>query len=328
MKVLITRKIPANGIEILGQYKDIQIDFRQGPPLSQNELKKAVKGADAIIPVIPDQITKEILEAAGPNLKLVATYSIGYDHIDVSAATKLKIYVANTPGDLTESVAEHAFALMLAVGRKISEADRFTRAGKYKYWDPMLFMGPQFKGKTLGIIGFGRIGQHLAKIAKYGLDMELLYTDTMCNETAEKTVNAKFVTKDYLLEHSDIVSLNCILCPDTVHLIGERELKKMKPTAYLINTSRGKVIDEAALTVALKEGWIEGAGLDVFENEPEINGELMKLENVVLTPHIASATREARLEMSRMAAENVVEVLINKKPPKNLVNVDLTNSLF
>jgi glyoxylate reductase len=323
MKVVVTRKIPRAGIEMLRKHPSLELDLREGPPLKPEALMEAVKGAHAVIPVIPDKVTKEVLEAAGPDLKIVAHYAVGYDNIAVDEATKMGIYVSNTPGDLTEAVAEHSMALLMAVGRRVVEADRFTRSGHYEYWDPMIFLGPRFTEKTLGIIGFGRIGQHFAKIAHNGFDMKILYHDVQKNEKAEKEYNALYVSMEDLLEKSDFISLNVPLLPSTRHLIGEREFKKMKPTAYLINTARGAVIDEDAMAVALREHWIEGAGIDVYEDEPKVYEGLKNLDNVVLTPHIGSATREARIEMARMAAANVIEVLINKNPPLNLVNKKL-----
>lgn len=319
MKVLITREIPRAGIEMLQKYPTLELDYRKGTPLSTAELKEAIKDADAIISVIPDQITREVLDAA-KNLKLVANYAVGFDNIDTKAASEKGVYVANTPGDLTESVAEHSLALMLTAGRKIAAADKFVREGKYKYWDPMIFLGPVFREKTLGLIGFGRIGQWFAKLAKGAFNMQILYTDVTQNALAEKEIGATYTTMDELLEKSDIISIHVPLLPSTKHLITSRELKKMKPTAFLINTARGPIIDEDDLLVALKENWIAGAGIDVYEEEPKIHPGLKDLENVVLTPHIGSATREARIEMARMAAANVIEVLINKKPPVSLVN--------
>jgi glyoxylate reductase len=326
MKVLITREIPEAGIVILKQHPKIEIDYRQGPPLTQEELKSAINGAAGIIPVIPDQINEEVLRCGAPNLKIVAHYAVGYDNIDLSAATKLGIYVSNTPGDLTESVAEHSLALLMSVARKVAASDKFTRKGEYKFWDPMIFLGPKLMGKTLGIIGFGRIGQNFAKMCKFGLNMKIIYNDQ--NEISVPGLeDARKVSLDELLEQSDVISLHCNLTDETRHLIGEQELKKMQPDAIVINTARGPVINEKSLVRALKERWIEGAGLDVFENEPTIEKELLEMENVVLTPHIGSATREARIQMARMAAENIVEVLINNKPPINLVNKDLVNSI-
>lgn len=325
MKVLITREIPRAGIELLRKHATLELDYREGPPLTVEEMKEAVAGKDAVISVIPDKITKEIMEAAGPQLKIVANYAVGYDNIETKSASELGIYVSNTPGDLTEAVAEHSLALLMAVGRHIVEGDKFMRDDKYKYWEPLIFLGPKFADKTLGIIGFGRIGQHLAKIAKGGFNMRILYHDAKRYDREESEIGAIYTNLEDLLENSDFISLHVPLLPSTKHLIGEREFKKMKPTAYLINTARGPVIDEDALIVALEENWIEGAALDVFEEEPHISDRLKALDNLVVTPHIGSATREARIEMARMAAENVIEVLINGKPPVNLVNKDIQN---
>lgn len=323
MKVLITREIPQAGINILQQYRELELDYREGKPLPEEKLLEAIKGADAIIPVIPDQITKKVINAAGKNLKVIATYSVGYDNIDLEAATTKSIYVANTPGDLTEAVGEHSFALMMGIARRVAEADRYCRDKKYKYWDPLLMIGPKLMGKTLGIIGFGRIGQHFARMAHYGLNMKILYTDVMRHPEGESLLDAEKVELDYLLENSDVVSIHCNLTEETKHMIGNQQFSKMKPLSYLINTARGPIVDEAALATALNEGIIAGAALDVFEEEPTICPELLKLENVVLTPHIASATWEARIQMARMAAESVVDVLINNKPPRYLVNKEL-----
>lgn len=322
MKVLITREIPRAGTDLLRSYPELELDIREGAPLKDSELKKAVKGVDAVISVIPDKITKEIMQTAGPSLKLIAQYAVGYDNVDIKNATKLGVYVSNTPGDLTEAIAEHSLALMLAVGRKIVEADNYAREGNYGYWDPMIFLGPRFKGKTLGIIGFGRIGQHFARIAMNGLQMNILYHDLEKNDS-EEFKEAEFCDLDTLLENSDVISLNVNLTKDTRYLIGEKEFRKMKPEAILVNTARGSVINEAAMASALKEYRIAGAGLDVFEKEPKIHPDLIQLRNVVLTPHIGSATREARIQMARMAALNVIEVLIHNKPPLNLVNKEV-----
>ena len=322
MKVLITREIPQAGINILEQYRNIELDYRKGPPLTEAELVTAIKDADALIPVIPDKINKKVVEA-GKKLKIIAAYSVGYDHIDLETSTNKNIYVSNTPGDLTQSVAEHSLSLLMAVARKTSVGDRFCRNGNYKYWDPLLFIGPKLMGKTLGIVGFGRIGQQFARIAKYGLNMKILYSDPTKRDEAENLLDAEKVELEYLLENSDIISLHCNLCEQTHHLIDTAQLQMMKPGAILINTSRGPIVDEKALTRALKEKWILGAGLDVFEEEPKITKELLQMDNVVLTPHIGSATWEARIQMARMAAENVVDVLINDKSPRNLVNKEL-----
>lgn len=324
MKVFITRKIPRAGINMLREHTKLKLDYRQEAPLSKEKLIEGVKDADAIIPVIPDKIDKEILEA-GKNLKIVAHYAVGYDNIDLETASKLGIYVTNTPGDLTEAVAEHSIALLMAAGRRIVEADKFTREENYNYWDPMIFLGPRFTEKTLGIIGFGRIGQHTAKIAKNGFDMRILYNDTKRAPKAEEEIGAIYSSLNDLLEQSDFISIHVPLLPSTKHLITAREIKKMKPTAYIVNTARGPVIDEDALSVALEKNWIAGAGIDVYEEEPHLYEGLKRLDNVVLTPHIGSATREARIEMARMAANNIIKTLIDNKEPPNLVNKKIKN---
>lgn len=327
-KVLITREIPQAGINILNIYSDrLELINKKGAPLPPSKLKKGIKGVDALITIIPDKITKEIINAAGNNLKVISAYSVGFDHIDIEHATKNNIFVGNTPSESVEAeaVAEHVMALMLSLGRQIPKADKFCRDQNYKYFDPMLFVGPRFRDKTIGIIGFGRIGQHVAKLAKGGFNMQILYNDPKTHLEAETMLDAKKVDLDTLLEHSDVISLQTPLTKYTNHLINEDDLRKMKPLAYLINTSRGSVVNEKALTKALKENWIAGAALDVFEKEPKINPELLKLDNVVLSPHIAGANWESRIHMARMAAENVVDVLINEKPPRYLVNKELAH---
>ncbi len=295
---------------MLQEHADLEIDCRNGPPLSREELIESVRDVHAIVPVIPDVIDEDIINA-GKNLKIIAAFSVGYDHIDTYAAEKKGIYVSNTPGDLTQSVAEHTIALMTAVGRNIVQADKYIRKGEYEFWDPMLFLGTTFIGKTLGVVGFGRIGQYVAEMCQKGFGMRIVYNSRFKKPSS----GASFLSLDELLEISDVVSLNCSLTEETRHLIDEPELKKMKPTSLLINTSRGPVINEKSLIRALREKWIAGAGLDVFEDEPKIPEELINLDNVVLTPHIASATKEARIQMARMVAENIIKVLIKGQEP-------------
>lgn len=329
-KILITRTLPHNLTKMLAQYPQLSIDQRSGAPLSPNDLAEAVKDCDGLVSVIPDQITSTLLTNPNHKLKLVANYAVGYDNIDLETATKNQIYVSNTPGDLTESVAEFTFGLILALAKNIVDADRYTRGQKsteYLYWDPLLYLGPKLAGKTLGIIGMGRIGTHLAGMAFYGLKMNIIYTDTTCNSKVETSFKAIRTPLTTLLETADVVSLNCPLLESTKHLIGHTELTQMKPTAYLINTARGPVINEAALYEALKNKWISGAALDVFEHEPQLYPGLKALDNVILTPHIASATREARIEMATMVANNIIDVFIANQPPRNLVNKELAKSI-
>lgn len=316
MKVLVTRKIPDIAIQIL-RTSGIEVDYRQGNPLTKQELIQAIKDVDGIIAVIPDRIDKDIIDA-GNNLKIISCYSVGFDNVDYQYAESKGIITTNTPGHLTESIAEHAAGLMLAVARNIVMADYFIRQGKYKFWDPLVFLGPSLRGKTLGIIGMGRIGQQLAKIAHKGFGMKVIYSDPVkCN--IDKEFEGVFCNLEKVLNNSDFVSINCLLTESTKHLISEKEFNMMKPTAFLINTARGPVIDEKALIVALKSKTIAGAGLDVFENEKEMNSEFYKLKNVVLTPHIASATLEARNEMAQIASNNIIDVLIKKIISKNKV---------
>ncbi len=321
MKVYITRRIPEPGIEMIRKEHEVEIN-PYDRVLTREELLQAVKGKDGILCLLTDKIDAEVFDAAGPQLKVVSNYAVGYDNIDVNEATKRGIVVTNTPGVLTETTADLAWALILATARRIVEADKFTRAGKYEGWAPMLFLGQDVYGKTLGIVGMGRIGQAVARRAK-GFNMKVLYNDIRrIPEETEKELNATFVSLDELLEQSDFVSLHTYLSPETYHLINEERLRKMKKTAYLINTSRGPVVDESALVRALKEGWIAGAGLDVYEFEPKLVPGLAECENAVLLPHIASASVETRTKMATMAAENLLAVLAGKMPP-NPVNPEV-----
>jgi len=321
LKVYITRRIPEPGIEMIRKEHDVEVN-PYDRVLTREELLQAVKGRDGILCLLTDKIDAEFFDAAGPQLKVVSNYAVGYDNIDVDEATKRGIVVTNTPGVLTETTADLAWALIMSVARRIVEADKFTRAGKYEGWAPMLFLGQDVHGKTLGIVGMGRIGQAVARRAK-GFNMKVLYNDIRrIPEELEKELNATFASMDEVIENSDFISLHTYLSPETYHLINEEKLKRMKKTAYLINTSRGPVIDEAALVKALKEGWIAGAGLDVYEFEPKLVPGLAECENAVLLPHIASASVETRTKMATMAAENLLAVLAGRMPP-NPVNPEV-----
>ncbi|MDP3762631.1 MAG: D-glycerate dehydrogenase, partial [bacterium] len=269
--------------------------------------------------LLTDKLDAEVFEAAGSQCKIFANMAVGFDNADVQAAKKAGIMIANTPGVLTDTVAEHTFALMLAIAHRVSEGDRFARAGKYHGWEPMMLLGTDVSRKTLGILGLGRIGSRVAHHGAKGFEMKVLYYDVKRNEEFEKEVGAEFrATPEEVLKEADFVSVHVPLLPTTRHLINAERLKMMKSTAYLINTSRGPVIDEKALALSLSKGWIKGAAIDVFENEPLIEPELMKLENIILTPHIASATEETRAKMSELAAENIIAALSGQTPP-NLV---------
>lgn len=320
-KVFVTRKILEEGLNMLKERYDVEVSDYDGV-IPREMLLEKVKGVDALVSLLTDNIDAEVMGAAGPNLKIIANYAVGYNNIDVEEATKRGIMVTNTPGVLTETTADFAWTLLMAIARRVVEADRFVREGKFRGWEPMLLIGTDVHGATLGIVGFGRIGQAMARRA-LGFNMRVLYYDNArVDEQIEKELKATFVDLPTLLKESDFVTLHVPLTKETHHLIGEKELKMMKKDAYLINTARGPVVDEKALVKALKEGWIKGAALDVFENEPEVEPELLKLDNVVLAPHIASASYATRSKMSVMVAENVIKALSGEVPP-NLVNPEV-----
>lgn len=264
--------------------------------------------------MLTDKIDAAVLRVAGPQLKIVANFAVGTDNIDHEACARAGVTITNTPDVLNQAVAEHTIALMFAAAKRIVETDGYIRHGKYHGWGPMLWLGTELGGKTLGIIGSGRIGSEVARIAHRGFDINILYTDVTRNIKLEKNVGAQFCSLDELLKKSDVVSLHVPLLPNTRHLIDTPQLKRMKRTALLINTARGAIVHEHALIHALKNKLIAGAALDVFEHEPNISAALKKLPNVVLTPHTASATQEARDGMSELCAENIVALLADKKP--------------
>lgn len=319
MKVFVTRKIPQVGLDLLAQAGH---EVKVSPldrPLTRDELKQEIVGFDAILSELSEKIDGEIMDSAGPQLKIIANYAVGYDNINLKDAEARKILITNTPDVLTDAVADHAFALMLAAARRVVESDRFSRAGKYKGWEPFLLLGQDVYGKTLGIVGLGRIGSALARRAAKGFGMKVVYFDRgKANEDLDKELGSHAVSMDELLKTSDFISLHVPLTPETKHLISTPQLELMKKTAVLVNTSRGPVVDESALLQALKKGDIFAAGIDVWENEPNLTPGLADLENVVITPHTASATVEARNNMSQVAAENIIAALKGQQPP-NLV---------
>jgi glyoxylate reductase len=311
-KVYVTRRIPEPAIELLRQHCEVEIN-PDDRVLGKSELVEKVRGRDAVLCLLTDTIDDEVFEAAGSQCKLFANYAVGFNNVDVQAATRRGIIVTNTPGVLDNATADLAWALLFSVARRIVEADGYLRSGKFKGWGPMLLLGRDITGKTLGIIGTGRIGTNFAKKAS-GFDMKILYNDVKRNINFEEETGGVLVDKETLLREADFISLHVPLLPSTTHLIGEKEFKLMKKTAILINTSRGPVVDEKALVKALIEGEIWGAGLDVFENEPELEPGLEELDNVVIVPHIASATIEARTNMGMIAVRNVINVLAGKEP--------------
>ncbi len=319
MNIFVTRKIPQSGINLLEKDHSVTVSSKDRV-LKKQEIIDQAKDADGLLCLLTDTIDKEVISSI-PHLKMIANYAVGYNNVDVSFATKKKIPVSNTPDVLTDTTAELAWALVFAVARRIVEADSFCRDGKFTGWGPMLLLGQDVSKKTLGIIGAGRIGTAMALKSK-GFDMNVLYVDNQRNEQLEKGVNAQKTTLSNLLKQSDIVSLHVPLTNKTQHLISEEELSVMKDTAILVNTSRGPIVNEKALTKALKNEWIFGAGLDVYEHEPKISDELMQIDNVVLLPHVGSATKETRSNMADMAAENMIAGLKGKRPP-NCVNPEV-----
>ena len=312
--VVVTRKIPEAGLKLLEARYQVKVFDRHGV-VKPDELKKMVRGAHAILAELTDKIDESVFTAAGPQLKIVANYAVGYDNIDVAAAKKRKIVISNTPGVLTEAVAEHTIALMMAASRRVVESDKFTRAGLYEGWEPELLLGHEMQGKILGIMGLGRIGGRVAEIAARGFGMKIIYYDNgNSNKDMNTALGAEAVSVRKLLTSSDFISVHVPLTPQTKHLISKREFESMKKTAILVNTSRGAVLDEKALAYALSKKIIAGAGIDVFEFEPKITRELLKLENIVMTPHTASATIEARSAMSELAAKNIIAVLEGRAP--------------
>ena len=309
-KVLVTREIPDAGLRLLEGF-DVTV-LSVSPP-GRGELLEAVRGAVGILPTVTEKMDAEVIDAAGDGLKVIANMAVGFDNIDVEAATELGVVVTNTPEVLNETTADTAFMLLLASARRLGEAERLLRSGGWDAWGPKQLTGPDVWGKRLGVIGFGRIGQALARRTR-GFDMELVYHDQYRNEEAERELGARYLELDELLRTSDFVSIHTPLTPETTHLIGAEELERMKPEAVLVNTSRGPVVDEAALADALADARIFAAGLDVYENEPEVHPKLLDLEKVVLAPHIGSASIETRDKMAALAAENLAAVLRGEEP--------------
>lgn len=319
--IFVTEAIPENGTEMLEAAGHTVVISPKHGALTQDELIASLHECDpeAVLCTLNDKITTAVYEAA-PRAKIFANFAVGYDNVDIAEATSRNVVVSNTPGVLTDTVAEHTIALMLAITSRIAEGDRFMRANKYQAWGPMMLLGTDVMGKTLGIVGAGRIGERVAHIAHAGLHMNIIYTDVSKSPSLEENTGALYYDSvDALLPHADVVSLHVPLLPTTRHLINPDRLAKMKPSAYIVNSSRGAVIDEAALTEALRTGVIRGAALDVYENEPKVAEGLSDLENVVLTPHIASASIEARSAMAEVAAKNIIAVLVGAEAPNRVV---------
>ncbi len=311
--ILISRLLPE---EALAQARSrAAVDVHEADkPLERSELLARLRGRQGLVCLITDTIDVPLLDAC-PGLKVVSNVAVGFNNIDVAAATQRGVVVTNTPDVLTETTADFAWTLLMATARRLVEADRYVREGRFTQWEFMLLLGGDIHGKTLGIVGFGRIGRAMARRA-LGFNMRVLYQDAVAADAAtEKELRATRVDTATLLRESDFVTLHTPLLPETQHLINAQSLRTMKKTAYLVNASRGPVVDEAALAQALKEGRIAGAGIDVFEREPEVHPALIGLPNVVLAPHIASASSDTRVKMARLAVDNCLAVLEGRTPP-------------
>jgi glyoxylate reductase len=316
-KVFLTRELPPKAMERLRQETDLEMNT-EDRVLTKQEIIDGIKGKDALLCLLTDQIDSEII-SNNPKLKIIANYAVGFNNIDIDAATKFGIPVSNTPGVLTDTSADMTFALIMATARRIPEGDKFVRTGKWNGWGPLQFLGTDVYESTLGIIGMGRIGKAVAKRAN-GFDMDIKYWNrTRLPEKEEKQLGLEYLPFKQVLGVSDFVSLNVAFNEETFHLISTREFELMKTTSIIINTSRGPVLDEKALVIALQEGKIGGAGLDVFENEPKIEPELVEMNNVVLLPHLASATIATRTKMAMIAIDNLLAGLRQEKIP-NIIN--------
>jgi glyoxylate reductase len=313
-RVVVTGRIPDAAIEKLRA--EHKVDAWQGPEsIGREELLRRVAGADAIVSLLTERIDAELLDAAGPQLKVVANVAVGYDNIDVPACTERGIVATNTPGVLTDATADIALSLILMATRRLGEGERLIRSGQAWKWGMFFLLGSSLQGKTLGVVGMGGIGQATARRAK-AFGMEIVYQSrSEIDPEIAAELDAKRVDLDELLTVSDVVSLHCPYGPATHHLIGAEQLAAMKNSAYLVNTARGPIVDEASLASALREGRIAGAGLDVYEHEPRVHPELLELDNVVLLPHLGSATVETRTAMAMLAADNALAVLSGERPP-------------
>ncbi|GAE24489.1 D-isomer specific 2-hydroxyacid dehydrogenase [Halalkalibacter wakoensis JCM 9140] len=312
-KVAVLGKIPEIAYEKLSQHFQVTMND-DVTPMSKNEIVEMVKGKEAILSILSDTIDQDVMEAAAPDLKIIANYGAGFNNIDVETATKKNIHVTNTPVVSTYATAELTMGLLISLARRLVEGDRLTRSGKFEGWAPLFHLGTELRGKTLGIFGMGNIGKKVVQMAK-AFEMKIVYHNrTRLSEDEEQALQCTYVEKEQLLKQADVVSLHMSYHPSLHHFIGEEELASMKPQALLLNLARGPLVHEEALVSALEKGVIAGAGLDVFEFEPSVTEGLKALDNVIITPHIGNATVEARREMAEMAADNIISVLQGGKP--------------
>ncbi len=317
--VVVTRKLP----DVVETRMMELFDTRLNPddtPLSAAQLADAMANADVLVPTVTDRIDRELLEKAGPRLRLIASFGTGVDHIDLKAARERGIVVTNTPGVLTEDTADMTMALLLATARRVAEGERLVRSGQWTGWGPTTMLGHRISGKRLGILGMGRIGQALARRARaFGMSIHYHNRRRVHPELEQELEATYWASLDQMLARMDIVSINCPHTPATYHLLSERRLKLLRPHCYIVNTSRGEVIDEVALTRMLSKGEIAGAGLDVFEHEPAVNPKLLRLDNVVLLPHMGSATIEGRIDMGEKVVINIKTFIDGHTPPDRVL---------
>ena len=320
-RVFMTRIIPEEGLEMVRSVSEAEVWPGELPPPYEALVQK-ITSVDGLLCLLTDRIDSDLIAAAGESLKVISQMAVGYDNIDIQAATERGIPVGNTPGVLTDATADFAWALLMAAARRVVEADKFTRDGHWKTWGPTLLMGPDVAGATLGIVGLGRIGQAVVKRAQ-GFQMRIIYHDIQRRPDIEETMGVEFASFDSLLQESDFVSIHTVLSDDTHHLFGEKQFNLMKPSGILINTARGPIVEPIALYSALHEGKIAYAALDVTESEPiHADDPLLELENIIITPHIASASKYARTKMATMAAENLIAGLKGEDLP-NCVNPEV-----
>lgn len=320
MKIFVTRKVPGN-LDLLKNGNEVTVsEFDR--PLTPEELIEKAKGADFLLSLLTDKIDGDVMDAIGPQLKVISNYAVGFDNINIKDATDRGIVVTNTPcAEVDEAVAEHTWAFISGLSRRIVEADEATKRGAYKGWEPDIFLGTSLVGKTLGIVGLGGIGTMVARRA-VGYKMNVVYFKRTRDNACEEELGVKYCNMDTLLSESDVVTLHVPLTDETRHLMNTESFSKMKKGSFLINTARGPIVDEHALVDSLRDGRLAGAALDVFDNEPNIDPELVGMENVILTPHIASATHEAREAMARQAVNGILDV-ISSKEPVNIVNKEV-----
>lgn len=325
MKVFITRKIPGDACEELEKL-GFEVNLSEfNRPITQEELIEKAKGVDAILTLLTDEIDGEVMDAIGPQLKIISNYAVGVDNINIHDANDRGIVVTNTPCvEVDEAVAEHTWALIASLARRIVEADEATRRGAYKGWEPDIFLGTSLIGKTLGIIGLGGIGSMVARRA-IGYKMNIVYNKRTRDLESEEKLGVKYMTLDGLLSSSDVISLHIPLTDETRHMINKEAFIKMKKGSFLVNTARGQIVDEGDLVESLRNGYLSGVALDVFDNEPNIHPELIGMANVITTPHIASATIEARLAMTKLSVSGIVDTLSSKEPV-NIFNKEVWNN--